>query len=53
MSSLIVEVVRLNEFTKHPNADTLQIATVKGWRCIVKDPLHAPPRGDEETSLSP
>ncbi len=37
MSSLIVEVVRINELEKHPNADTLLIATVRGWKCIVKD----------------
>lgn len=36
MSQLIVEVVRINDITKHPNADTLSIATVKGWNCIFK-----------------
>ncbi len=37
MSSLIVEVVRVNTLTKHPNADTLWIAQIKGWNCIVKE----------------
>lgn len=35
MSSLIVEVVRIDKLEKHPNADRLEIATVKGWECIV------------------
>lgn len=35
MSSLIVEVCRVDEIEKHPNADKLSIATVKGWNCIV------------------
>lgn len=37
MSSLLVEVVRIGDVTKHPNADTLSIAEIKGWNCIVKD----------------
>lgn len=36
MSTLIVEVVRVGEITKHPNADTLSMTTVKGWNCIIK-----------------
>lgn len=36
MSSNIVEVCVIEELTKHPNADTLEIAKVKGWYCIVK-----------------
>jgi len=35
MSSLIVEVVRVNDIKEHPNADKLEIAVVKGWECIV------------------
>ena len=35
MSSLIVEVCRVDEIEKHPNADKLSIVTVKGWNCIV------------------
>lgn len=35
MSSLIVEVCTVDKMEKHPNADRLSIATVKGWSCIV------------------
>ena len=35
MSSLIVEVCRVSDIVKHPNADRLSIVTVKGWNCIV------------------
>lgn len=35
MSSLIVEACRIDEVTSHPNADRLDIVTVKGWNCIV------------------
>jgi len=35
MSSLIVEVCKINKVEKHPNADKLDIATIKGWNCIV------------------
>lgn len=36
MSSLIVEVCQIAAIEKHPNADNLDIATVKGWNCIVR-----------------
>jgi RNA ligase (TIGR02306 family) len=35
MSSLIVEVCEISKIEHHPNADRLDIATVKGWSCIV------------------
>lgn len=35
MSSLIVEVCKIDNIEKHPNADRLSIVTVKGWNCIV------------------
>ena len=35
MSSLIVDICKIDELEKHPNADRLKIATVKGWKCIV------------------
>ena len=35
MSKLIVEVCKVSKVEKHPNADKLSIATVKGWSCIV------------------
>ena len=37
MSSLIVQVVRIPDLERHPNADTLLIARVKGWQCLVKE----------------
>lgn len=36
MSSLLVQVVRVGEITKHPNADTLSMTAVKDWNCIIK-----------------
>lgn len=35
MSSLIVEVCRIESIVKHPNADRLSVVGVKGWNCIV------------------
>ena len=35
MSKLIVEVCKIAEVINHPNADKLDILTVKGWKCIV------------------
>ncbi len=35
MSKLIVEICKITKIAKHPNADRLDIATVKGWNCIV------------------
>lgn len=35
MSTLKVEVVRVDDVQPHPNADRLEIATVKGWQCVV------------------
>jgi RNA ligase (TIGR02306 family) len=35
-SSLIVEVCKIKEVKEHTNADSLEIAVVKGWNCIVK-----------------
>lgn len=38
MSSLIVEVCRVDAVEKHPNADRMCICTVKGWRvCAGRD----------------
>lgn len=36
MSTLLVEVVRIDEINKHDNADTLSVTQVKGWNCIIK-----------------
>jgi RNA ligase (TIGR02306 family) len=39
MSSLIVEVCRVDRVEPHPNADRMCICTVKGWRvCAGRDP---------------
>jgi RNA ligase (TIGR02306 family) len=39
MSSLIVEVCRVDAVERHPNADRLCICTIKGWRvCAGRDP---------------
>lgn len=39
MSTLIVEVCEVLKVEKHPNADKLAIATIKGWKtCIAYDP---------------
>lgn len=35
MSSLIVEVCKVENVIKHPNADRLEIVTVKGWNTCV------------------
>lgn len=34
-STLIVEVCNIKDIRKHPHADNLEIAVVKGWECIV------------------
>lgn len=34
MSELKVELCKIKEIKKHPNADRLDIVTVKGWQCI-------------------
>lgn len=36
MSSLIVEVCEVSDVQEHGNADALEIAVVKGWRCVVQ-----------------
>lgn len=36
MSSLIVEVCKIEEVKPHPNADRLDICRVKGWWCIIQ-----------------
>src|SRR5947209_3271290 len=35
MSSLIVEVCRIERVLPHPNADKLELAQIKGWQCVV------------------
>jgi RNA ligase (TIGR02306 family) len=36
MSTLKVEVVRIDGIIPHPNADKLELAQVKGWQCVVQ-----------------
>lgn len=36
MSTLKVEIVNINDIEKHPNADALELAHIKGWICVVK-----------------
>lgn len=35
MSELKVEVVKVSQVIKHPNADRLDIVEIKGWLCVV------------------
>ena len=35
MSTLIVEVSRIDRVLPHPNADLLELAHIKGWQCVV------------------
>lgn len=36
MSTLIVEVCKIDKITNHKNADLLDLVIVKGWQCVVK-----------------
>jgi len=36
MSSLIVEVCKIDEIQEHDNADKLEIAIIKGWQCVTQ-----------------
>jgi RNA ligase (TIGR02306 family) len=40
MSSLIVEVVKIDDILVHPNADRLELVVVKGWQCVVQKDLY-------------
>jgi RNA ligase (TIGR02306 family) len=35
LSSLLVNVCEIQHIDEHPNADRLELATVKGWTCVV------------------
>jgi len=35
MSDLKVEIVEIDKVEKHPNADRLDLASIKGWQCVV------------------
>jgi len=51
MSSLIVEVVRIDDLIAHPNADKLEIVVVKGWNCIVQKETYS--KGDLVVFIPP
>lgn len=36
MSTLKAEVCKINKIETHPNADRLEITSVKGWACVVR-----------------
>ena len=36
MSELKVEIVEIDAIEEHPNADRLDLATIKGWQCVVQ-----------------
>ena len=40
MSSLIVEICKVNKVEHCPNSDNLDIITVKGWNCLVTRDLY-------------
>jgi len=42
MSSLIVEVCRIDNIGVHPGADALDLAQIKGWQCVVPKGRYAP-----------
>ncbi len=35
MSTLLVQVCRIEKVLTHPNADALELAHIKGWQCVV------------------
>ena len=35
MAECIVEVCRIEKVFRHPNADALELAQIKGWQCVV------------------
>jgi RNA ligase (TIGR02306 family) len=42
MSSLIVEISKIQQVLPHPNAERLELAHVKGWQCVVPRGKYAP-----------
>jgi RNA ligase (TIGR02306 family) len=51
MSSLIVEVCKIDKIARHTGADKLEIAVIKGWECIVKKGQYK--RGDTVIYIPP
>lgn len=42
MSTLIVEVCRIEKVLEHSNADALSLAQIKGWQCVIPKDRYAP-----------
>jgi RNA ligase (TIGR02306 family) len=42
MSTLIVEVCRIEKVLPHGNADALELAQIKGWQCVIPKGRYAP-----------
>jgi len=42
MSTLIVEVCRIEAVMAHTNADVLELAQIKGWQCVIPKGRYAP-----------
>lgn len=42
MSSLIVEVSKLDDVKPHPNADSLELGIIKGWQCVIPKGKYRP-----------
>lgn len=42
MSDLKVEIVLIDHINPHPNADRLELATIKGWVTVVQRGVHKP-----------
>lgn len=40
MSTLKVEVLKIDNIIEHPNAQKLEIAVIKGWNCVVQKDLY-------------
>jgi RNA ligase (TIGR02306 family) len=40
MSTLIVEITKVLDINKHPNADKLELITVKGWQVVAQKDLY-------------
>lgn len=53
MSELVVEVCRIESVEKHPNADSLSLARVKGWNVCFNHDSTAYAPGDEALYVPP
>ena len=51
MSSLIVEIVEIDNVMNHGNADKLEVAQIKGWNCVIGKGQFA--KGDKAVYIPP